>query len=71
MTIRGGRTPISMQLGRLEELMAALERRVPHLERVGEASIARDAAALKKRAAERIAQLEKLSRAARRSSESC
>jgi hypothetical protein len=71
MTVRPDTTSISTQLRQLQELMAGLERRVPQLERVGEASIARDAAALKKRAAERIAELEKLSRATRRSSESC
>jgi len=42
----------------LLELIAALDRRLPHMERAGEAAIARDAAALKERALERIAQLE-------------
>ena len=42
----------------LVELIAALDRRVPHLERANETSIARDAAALKARALKRIAELE-------------
>jgi hypothetical protein len=45
-------------LRRLRELIAALDRRVPHIERVGEIAIARDAATLKKKALDRIAQLE-------------
>ena len=43
----------------LRELVAALERRVPHVERVGEVKIAREAAALRKEAMGRIAELEK------------
>ena len=42
----------------LRELVSALERRVPHLERTGEVEIARDAAALRRKALERIACLE-------------
>lgn len=42
----------------LSELIEALDRRIPHVERAGEASIARDAAALKKKALKRIAELE-------------
>ena len=42
----------------LRELIAALDRRVPHIERVGEEEIARDAATLKAKALERIAELE-------------
>jgi hypothetical protein len=41
----------------LRELIAALDVRVPQLERVGEESIARDAAALKARALHRLAEL--------------
>jgi hypothetical protein len=41
----------------LQELIAALELRVPRMEHAGEASIARDAAALKTSALERIAEL--------------
>jgi len=43
----------------LLELIAALDRRVPRVERAGEAAIARDAAELRNRAMERIAQLER------------
>ena len=46
------------QIRRLRELIAALERRVPRLEREGEVQIAREAAALKQKALERIAELE-------------
>ena len=42
----------------LRELVAALDRRVPRLEREGEPEIARDAAALKDEALLRIAELE-------------
>ena len=44
----------------LRELIAALDRRVPHLERTGEAAIARDAAALKREAQQRLESLESL-----------
>lgn len=42
----------------LRQLVEALERRVPHIERSGEGAIAHDAAALKDRALKRIAELE-------------
>ena len=42
----------------LRELVAALDRRVPHVERAGEALIAQDAAVLKAKALRRIAELE-------------
>ena len=42
----------------LQELIAALDRRVPHIERAGEAAIARDAAALRNQAMQRLAELE-------------
>jgi hypothetical protein len=42
----------------LRELIAALDRRVPHIERAGEIEIARDTAALKAKALERLAALE-------------
>jgi hypothetical protein len=45
-------------LRHLRELIAALDRRVPHIERSGEIAIARDAATLRAKALERIAQLE-------------
>jgi hypothetical protein len=41
----------------LRELIAALDRRAPQVERVGEAAIARDAAALKALALKRIEEL--------------
>jgi hypothetical protein len=41
----------------LEELIAALDRRVPRVEQAGEASIARDAAALRAKAVTRLAEL--------------
>jgi hypothetical protein len=41
----------------LEELIAALDRRVPQVEQAGEAEIARDAAALRAKAVERLAEL--------------
>ena len=46
-------------VGDLLELIAALDRRVPRAERAGESSIARDAAALKTRALQRVAELER------------
>jgi hypothetical protein len=45
-------------LRHLRELIAALDRRVPHIERIGETAIARDAATLRETALDRIAQLE-------------
>jgi hypothetical protein len=41
----------------LEELIAALDRRVPRVEQAGEAAIARDAAALRAKAFSRLAEL--------------
>ena len=46
-------------IARLRELIDALDSRVPHLEREGETRIADDAASLRQKALERIAQLEK------------
>jgi hypothetical protein len=43
----------------LVELVAALDRRVPQVQRAGEMAIARDAAALKARALARIEELER------------
>ena len=43
----------------LEELIVALDRRVAHVERAGEAVIARDAAALRAKAVRRLAELTK------------
>ena len=46
------------QLARdLQELIAALDRRLPGVEQAGEVAIARDAAALRARAVARLAQL--------------
>jgi hypothetical protein len=42
----------------LRELIAALDRRVPHCERLGEVEIVRAATALKKKAEQRMAKLE-------------
>jgi hypothetical protein len=41
----------------LEELIVALDRRVPRVERAGEAAIAREAAALRAKAVERLTEL--------------
>lgn len=43
----------------LRELIAALDRRVPRVERAGEASIAREAAALRARAVMRLHDVER------------
>ena len=48
-------------LANLRELIVALDRRVPHLEREGEHRIAQDAAALRRQAEERIAEIEAVS----------
>ena len=45
-------------LRRRRELVAALDRRMPHIERTGEIQIALDTAALKAKALARIADLE-------------
>ena len=41
----------------IKELIAALDRRVPHVERAGEAAIARESAALRAKAVRRLAEL--------------
>jgi hypothetical protein len=51
------RTGTGQIIRELREFVAALDRRVPHVERVGEADIARDAAALRSRAIRRIEEL--------------
>lgn len=60
VTERG--TPMALSrpevIHELRELIAALDRRVPHVERAGEASIAGDAALLKAAALKRITELE-------------
>ena len=52
-----GNDQSKQQIRLLRELIEALDRRVPRIERVGEATIARDADALKKRALQRLAEL--------------
>jgi hypothetical protein len=47
-------------IAQLRELIRALDSRVPQLERDGERQIADEAAALKRKAAERLAELEVL-----------
>ena len=49
----------ALVLRELHELISALDRRIPQIHRAGEATIAREAAALKAKALERIARLEK------------
>ena len=51
----------------LQELIAALDRRVPQVQRAGEASIARETAALRARALKRIEEFERDAAAAERS----
>jgi hypothetical protein len=41
----------------LRELISAIDRRLPHVERVGEIAIARDAATLREKAVKRLAEL--------------
>jgi hypothetical protein len=53
----------------LEELIAALDRRVPRVEQAGEVTIARDAAALRAKAVARLAELAATSGEIRRSSD--
>jgi hypothetical protein len=48
----------TLVLQHLRELIAALDRRVPHIERDGEIAIARTATALREQALARIAELE-------------
>jgi hypothetical protein len=43
----------------LREFIEAVDRRLPQVQRVGEEAIARDAAALKNKALERLAELER------------
>jgi hypothetical protein len=47
----------SKMIDDLQELISALDRRVPRLERTGELDIAHDAAALRSKALDRIAKL--------------
>lgn len=52
-----GETRHTRTIRELQELVAALDRRVPQVERVGEASIARAAAALRAAAVKRMEEL--------------
>jgi hypothetical protein len=45
----------------LHELIAALDRRVPRVEQAGESAIARDAAALREKAVQRLRELDEQS----------
>jgi hypothetical protein len=49
---------VKEMLSDLSELIAALDRRVPRLERIGEAQIAKDAADLRERALNLIQRIE-------------
>ncbi len=51
-------------VSQLTELIAALDRRLPHVERDGEADIARDAARLRLKAVARLTELQRAARAA-------
>ena len=57
--------PVALSRGKLalelHELIEALDRRLPRVGEAGEASIARDAAALREKAVKRLAYLESLS----------
>ena len=59
-----GRAPMALTrtpaVRELLDLIAALDRRVPRVERTGETAIARDAAELKARALRRIAELDRV-----------
>ena len=62
MAIPVARNPsVAMNTGELarelEELIAALDRRVPRVEQAGEVSIAREAAALRAKAVKRLGEL--------------
>jgi len=54
-TTRAGQQKV---LNDLHELIEAIDRRVPHLEREGEHRIAQEAAALRQKAEERIAEIQ-------------
>ncbi len=57
-TTIGASAPAKEMLGDLYRLIDALDRRVPRLERAGEAQIARDASSLRERAMSIIHQIE-------------
>jgi hypothetical protein len=53
-----GRSDRTRKLRHLQEFVAALDRRVPNVERTGETEIAREGHALREKALQRIAELE-------------
>ena len=59
LSIEEMRVRLKSEVDQLRGDIAALDRRVPRLERSGEADIARDAAALREQAVARIAALER------------
>jgi hypothetical protein len=59
MTTSNDEAERKQAIRRLRQLIDALNRRVPHIERVGETAIARDAAELMKQALKRLKALEK------------
>ena len=61
MTVTHSHTVLGRErlIEQLRELILALDSRTPHLEREGETQIADDAAALKQKAIDRLAQLER------------
>jgi hypothetical protein len=58
IAVQGGDRSPTEQIQQLRELIEALDRRVPQIERAGETQIAREAAELKAKALQRIAVLE-------------
>lgn len=58
MTIAAKNQAAKAMLTDLRQLVAAIDRRVPHIERAGEAKIAREAADLRRRAVDLIRDLE-------------
>lgn len=54
----GSRASLTETLGQLYDLVSAIDRRVPHVERVGEASIANAAMRLRLEAFRRIVEIE-------------
>ena len=56
---RATKETVKRTIRELSELIAALDRRMPQVERIGEASIARAAAKLKDEAIKRIVDLER------------